>query len=84
MNLLMVIAVYGTLAKALGVPMSFPDSRAAYDALYQITDTRILASAVDAPGGIQHAEAGGGTRKMLAQTFSAHHARYYWQQPVCP
>jgi hypothetical protein len=38
-NLLMVNAVYGTLAKALGVPMSFPGPRAAYDALYQVTDT---------------------------------------------
>ena len=50
MNLLMVIAVYGTIAKALGVPMSFPGPRAAFDALYQITDTRILASAVDWAG----------------------------------
>lgn len=50
MNLLMVIAVYGTLAKALGVPMSFPGPRAAYDALYQVTDTRILARAVDWAG----------------------------------
>lgn len=50
MNLLMVIAVYGTLAKALGVPMSFPGPRAAYDALYQVTDTRVLASAVDWAG----------------------------------
>jgi nucleoside-diphosphate-sugar epimerase len=50
MNLLMVIAVYGTLAKALGVPMSFPGPRAAYDALYQVTDTGILASAVDWAG----------------------------------
>ncbi|MFD1557476.1 SDR family oxidoreductase [Paraburkholderia silviterrae] len=50
MNLLMVIAVYGTLAKALGVPMSFPGPRAAYDALYQVTDTRILARSVDWAG----------------------------------
>ncbi|MCK1968554.1 SDR family oxidoreductase [Franconibacter sp. IITDAS19] len=50
MNLLMVIAVYGTLAKALGVPMSFPGPREAYDVLYQVTDTRILASAIDWAG----------------------------------
>jgi nucleoside-diphosphate-sugar epimerase len=50
MNLLMVIAVYGTLAKALGVPMAFPGPRAAYDALYQVTDTRVLARAVDWAG----------------------------------
>lgn len=50
MNLLMAIAVYGTLAKALGVPMSFPGPRAAYDVLYQVTDTRILARAIDWAG----------------------------------
>ncbi|VVE89649.1 SDR family oxidoreductase [Pandoraea bronchicola] len=50
MNLLMVIAIYGTIAKALSVPMSFPGPRAAYDALYQVTDTRILARAVDWAG----------------------------------
>ena len=50
MNLLMVIAIYGTMAKALGVPMSFPGLRAAYDVLYQVTDTRILARAIDWAG----------------------------------
>nr|WP_321270469.1 SDR family oxidoreductase [Alcaligenes faecalis] len=50
MNLLMVIAIYGTIAKALRVPMSFPGPVAAYDALYQVTDTRILARAVDWAG----------------------------------
>lgn len=50
MNLLMVIALYGTIAKALGVPMSFPGPAAAYNALYQVTDTRILARAVDWAG----------------------------------
>jgi nucleoside-diphosphate-sugar epimerase len=50
MNLLMVIAIYGTISKALGVPMSFPGPRAAYDVLYQVTDTRVLARAVDWAG----------------------------------
>lgn len=50
MNLLMVIAIYGTLAHRLGVPMSFPGPRAAYDALYQVTDARLLARAVDWAG----------------------------------
>lgn len=50
MNLLMVIAVYGTLARRLGVPMSFPGPRAAYEALYQVTDARVLASAVEWAG----------------------------------
>lgn len=54
MNLLMVIAIYGTIAKALAVPMSFPGPRAAYDALYQVTDTRLLARAVDWAGETAH------------------------------
>lgn len=50
MNLLMVIAVYGTLARRFSVPLSFPGPRTAYDALYQVTDTRLLARAVDWAG----------------------------------
>jgi nucleoside-diphosphate-sugar epimerase len=50
MNLLMVIAAYGTLARRLGVPLSFPGPRAAYEALYQVTDARLLARAVEWAG----------------------------------
>lgn len=50
MNLLMVIAVYATLCKAIGVPLAFPGSGASYNALYQVTDGRILARAVDWAG----------------------------------
>jgi nucleoside-diphosphate-sugar epimerase len=50
MNLLMVIAVYGTLARHLDVPLAFPGPRAAYEALYQVTDARLLARAVDWAG----------------------------------
>jgi len=50
MNLLMVIAVYATLCKALGAPLEFPGSAASYDALYQVTDGRILARAVEWAG----------------------------------
>jgi nucleoside-diphosphate-sugar epimerase len=50
MNLLMVIAVYGAIAKRLGVPLSFPGPREAYEALYQVTDARLLASAVEWAG----------------------------------
>jgi nucleoside-diphosphate-sugar epimerase len=50
MNLLMVIAVYGSLARELGVPMSFPGPRAAYETLYQVTDARLLARAIDWAG----------------------------------
>jgi nucleoside-diphosphate-sugar epimerase len=50
MNLLMVIAVYGTLARKLNVPLSFPGTPASYNALYQVTDTRLLASATEWAG----------------------------------
>lgn len=44
-NLLMVIGVYAAINKALGLPMRFPGTRAAYDALYQTTDAELLARA---------------------------------------
>jgi nucleoside-diphosphate-sugar epimerase len=43
MNLLMVIAVYASITRALGQPLRFPGSLAAYDALYQVTDAELLA-----------------------------------------
>ena len=45
MNLLMAVAVYGSLCAELGVPLAFPGSRAAYEALYQSTDAELLARA---------------------------------------
>ena len=45
MNLLMVLAVYASICKALGQPLRFPGSLAAYDALYQVTDAELLARA---------------------------------------
>jgi nucleoside-diphosphate-sugar epimerase len=45
MNLAMVIAVYATLSKQLGLPLRFPGTEAAYRALYQVTSADILASA---------------------------------------
>ena len=45
MNLLMVIAVYATISKELGLPLRFPGSEAAYRALYQVTSSDILAKA---------------------------------------
>jgi nucleoside-diphosphate-sugar epimerase len=45
MNLAMVIAVYATICKELGLPLRFPGTRAAYDALYQVTSAEILARA---------------------------------------
>ena len=50
MNLLMVIAVYATLSKELGLPLRFPGTEAAYRALYQVTSADILARATDWAG----------------------------------
>lgn len=46
MNLVMVIAVYAAISKALGLPLRFPGSEASYRALYQCTDTTLLAKGV--------------------------------------
>ena len=46
MNLVMVIAVYATISKALGLPLRHPGSEANAAALYQVTDTEHLAKAV--------------------------------------
>jgi nucleoside-diphosphate-sugar epimerase len=46
MNLSTVIAVYATLCKALGLPLAFPGTEAAYRALYQCTDAGLLARAM--------------------------------------
>jgi nucleoside-diphosphate-sugar epimerase len=45
MNLLMVIAVYATICKELGVPLAFPGTRAAYGSLFDVTDAGHLARA---------------------------------------
>ncbi len=45
MNLTMVIAVYAAISKELGLPLRFPGTMAAYQALYQVTSAGILASA---------------------------------------
>ena len=45
MNLTMVIAVYAAISKELGLPLRFPGTLAAYQALYQVTCADILASA---------------------------------------
>ena len=42
MNLLLVIGVYAAISKELGLPLRFPGTRAAYDALYQTTDAQLL------------------------------------------
>lgn len=50
MNLLMVIAVYASICKELRLPLTFPGPDAAYNALYQVTDARVLAEATEWAG----------------------------------
>jgi nucleoside-diphosphate-sugar epimerase len=45
MNLAMVIAVYASISKELGVPLRFPGRPGAYDALLEMTDAGLLAHA---------------------------------------
>lgn len=45
MNLAMVIAVYASMSKALGLPLRFPGKPGAYDALLEMTDAGLLAKA---------------------------------------
>jgi nucleoside-diphosphate-sugar epimerase len=50
MNLSMVIAVYASISRELGIPLRFPGTEAAYRALYQVTSADILAEAADWAG----------------------------------
>jgi len=45
MNLAMVIAVYASISRELGLPLRFPGSQAAYDSLMEMTDAGLLARA---------------------------------------
>lgn len=45
MNIGMVIAVYAVISKELGLPLRFPGSAQAYNALFQMTSAHILAQA---------------------------------------
>lgn len=56
MNLAMVIAVYASISKALGLPLRFPGTARCYNQLAQVTDAGQLArgsawAAIQAPGG---------------------------------
>lgn len=46
MNLAMVIAVYATISKDLGVPLRFPGAPGAYHSLIELTDAQLLARAM--------------------------------------
>ena len=45
MNLALVIAVYASISKELGLPLRFPGKPGAYDALLEMTDADLLAKA---------------------------------------
>ncbi|WP_244929005.1 SDR family oxidoreductase [Nocardioides sp. W7] len=45
MNLAMVIAIYASISKELGIPLRFPGSPGAYDSLIEMTDAGLLAKA---------------------------------------
>lgn len=45
MNILTVVAVHAAISRELGLPLRFPGSRAAGEALYQVTDAELLARA---------------------------------------
>lgn len=45
MNIAMVIAVYATISKEIGLPLRFPGKPGAYTSLYQVTDAELLARA---------------------------------------
>ena len=45
MNLVIAVAVYATISKALGLPLRHPGSRANAHALYQVTDSGLIARA---------------------------------------
>ncbi len=55
MNLLMVIAVYASICREMNLPLTFPGTEASYNALYQVTDARILAQATEWAGSTQAA-----------------------------
>jgi len=46
MNLMMVLSVYAAISKAFGLPLRFPGTPGAYNAVYQLTDSTLLAKAM--------------------------------------
>ncbi len=47
MNLITVIGVYASICKALDLPLNYPGTRKAYEKLFQLTDSRLLAKACE-------------------------------------
>jgi nucleoside-diphosphate-sugar epimerase len=46
MNITTVIAVYATISRELGLPLRFPGKPGAFEAIYQVTDSELLAKAM--------------------------------------
>jgi len=46
MNLMMVLSVYAAISKELGLPLRFPGTPGAFNAVYQLTDSSLLARAM--------------------------------------
>lgn len=92
MNLLMVIAVYAAISKELGLPLRFPGTHAAYDALYQTTDAELLGratvwagSAADAVGQIFNVTNGDQFRwRQLWPVFAKHFGMDYAEPQPLP
>lgn len=47
MNITTCIAVYAAISKELGLPLRFPGKRGAYEAVYQVTDSHLLARSME-------------------------------------
>ncbi len=47
MNITTCIAVYAAISKELGLPLRFPGKRGAYEAVYQVTDSKLLAESME-------------------------------------
>lgn len=92
MNLLLVIAVYAAICKELGLPLRFPGTHAAYDALYQSTDAELLARATvwagsspEAAGQIFNVTNGDQFRwRQLWPQFAAHFGMDYAEPQPMP
>ncbi len=46
MNQVLIVGLYGSICRALGVPLHFPGPQGCFDALYQVTDVGLLGRAM--------------------------------------
>lgn len=47
MNIVLAVAVYAAVCKELGMPLHFPGTQATFDAVYQMTDSTLLARGIE-------------------------------------